>query len=243
MNNNISIFEVNHMVNLVCDICGKVFERTQNKISRAGKHYCSNDCRYKGQKTIKHDSLTKNGVVYLETTKGITAKLDVMDIDLAEKNWYSQNGYVIRKDKQRNYVYMHQVILERILGRSLNDYEETDHINSNRSDNRRDNLRLLNHSENCFNIMKPERNEPSGKSTSKFKGVNFDASHGKYRARITIRGVTINIGYFDDEKDAAIAYDRKAISYFKKIAKLNFPNESYAWEIHKKNGCAYKIEA
>jgi hypothetical protein len=231
------------MVNLICDICSKTFERKQYKITRAEKHYCSNDCRYKGQESSRHKPLIKNGVVNLETTKGIIAVFDSIDIDLAEKNWYSQNGYVIRKDKQRNYVYMHQVILERMLGRSLNGNEEPDHINGNRSDNRRDNLRLLSHSENCFNIMKPEKNESSRKSTSMYKGVNFYASRGRYRARITIRGVTINIGYFDNERDAAIAYDKDAIFHFREKAKLNFPDESYAWEIHKKNGCAYKVEA
>jgi hypothetical protein len=199
--------------------CDKSFERSLRKIDR------------------NKNLLIENGVVYLETTKDITAKFDLIDMDLAKKNWYSLNGYVIRKNRLRNYVHMHNVILERILGR-LNDNKEADHINGDRSDNRRANLRLLPHSENCANIRKSNRI----KSTSKYKGVNFDRSKNKFRARITSNGITYHFGFFDDDKEAAREYDRAAIRLFRENAKLNFPYEWYAWESHKNAGAACMVE-
>lgn len=227
------------MFELKCYICGKIIERKACKINRAEKHYCSNDCRHEGQKAPKRKSRIDNGFAYLDLPKGDAAKLDMIDRDLADSNWHSQNGYVIRKDKNKNYIYMHRVVLERKIGRYLNDDEEVDHINGNRSDNTRENLRLASRSENCANARKAKR---ADNSSAKYKGVNFDKCRKKYRARITIGGVTIHLGYFESERDAAIEYDKAAILYAGESAKLNFPTEGYAWEIHKKSGCAYKAE-
>jgi hypothetical protein len=137
---------------------------------------------------------------------------------------------------------MHRVILERKLDKSLKNAEEADHINGNRLDNRRTNLRLTTHLENSSNIKKPRRIKTDKISASNYKGVSYNKCNGKWRARITFKGNTTHIGYYDNEKDAAIEYDKKAIILFGEYAKLNFHNERYAWEIHKENGCAYEIE-
>jgi len=175
-----------------------------------------------------------DGILYLETTKGVIAKLDLIDEDLAKKSWYSLNRYVIRKDEFRNYVQMHSVIMERILGSLLNKNEEVDHINGIRSDNRRGNLRLVHHLENCANIRKSSKK----RLTCKYKGVHYDITKEKYRARITSDGKTHHLGYFDEEIEAAIAYDKGAILLFGETAKLNFPNQPYAHQIHAKAGSA-----
>lgn len=185
------------------------------------------------------EKIIKYEIINLETTKGIIAQIDKIDEDLAEKNWYSLNGYVIRKNEFRNYVQMHSVIMERILGRKLNKNEEVDHINGNRSDNRRANLRLLNHSENCANIRKSSRI----RSTCIYKGVHYDITKNKYRARITLNGITYHLGFFEDEVEAAREYDRAAILRFGEKAKLNFPYESYAFDSHRLAGSAFMAEA
>jgi hypothetical protein len=227
------------MFELKCNICGKMIKRKAYKVNRAEKHYCSNDCRYKGQRGRKRQYRIEDGFVYLDLPNGSTAKFDVINNDLVDSNWYSQNGYVIRKDNERKYVYMHRVVLERKIGRHLEYNEEADHINGIRSDNTKENLRLANRSENCANLIKSQRTDDN---SAKYKGVNFDKYSKKYRARITIGGVTIHLGYFGTERDAAIEYDKAAIRYSGENAKLNFPTESYAWEIHKRSGCAYKAE-
>ncbi len=231
------------MVELKCDICSKTFKRKQCKIKRAKKHYCSNACRYKGQEAPKRESWVEYGIVYLKLTNGKVVLFDEVDRDLVIKNWQPTGRYVSKKDNDRKHIYMHRIILERMLGRPLKDNEIADHINSDGFDNRRENIRALTQDENSTNAMKPARSNTKKKSTSRYKGVSFDKGLGRWRARITCGGITHHIGYFGDETDAAKAYDKAAIAFFGDYAKLNFPNEWYAWNIHRKNKCAYKAEA
>ena len=94
-----------------------------------------------------------------------------------------------------------------------------DHINRNSLNNRRCNLRICTQKENLRN------GRPSRRSTSRFKGVYFDKQTRKWIAKIGYNGKTIHLGSFEDEVEAAKAYDRKAYELFKDFAYLNFPQE------------------
>jgi len=222
------------MTKIVCDNCGLEFERKPCKIERAEKHYCSKNCRYEGQNKAKRNHIIKGDSVFLEVTRKKLAILDLIDQDLAKYNWQSQKNYVNRKDREGKYIYMHRIVLERELGITLKNNDEVDHINGNRLDNRSSNLRLTSHLENCANIRKSNRIG----STTNYKGVSFIASKNKYRVRITAKGVTHHLGFFNEAEDAAREYDRAAIIYFGQNAKLNFPWESYALETHRLAGSA-----
>lgn len=74
-----------------------------------------------------------------------------------------------------------------------------DHVNKNGLDNRRSNLRLASFSHNCAN-----RRHSGG--TSGFKGVSR-TEYGKWRVRVGNH----HIGCFDDELEAAMAYDQAAL--------------------------------
>lgn len=92
-----------------------------------------------------------------------------------------------------------------------------DHINGNPLDNRRTNLRVCSNDENMRNRRKLSR------CRSRHKGVTFDDSKVacKWRARISVDGKRICIGYFATEEEAAIAYNDAAVKYHKEFAKLN----------------------
>lgn len=94
---------------------------------------------------------------------------------------------------------------------------KVDHIDHNGLNNQRNNLRIcsqLNNSKNRIKSRFDKRN-----LTSIYKGVSWD--YNKYIARIRINGVLIRIGRFENEVDAAIAYNQAALKYFGEYANLN----------------------
>lgn len=90
-----------------------------------------------------------------------------------------------------------------------------DHINHNGLDNRKENLRICTIQQNTFNSNKR-------KSISKYKGVNWVKKEKKWRTRISFNKKEIYIGRFDNEIDAALAYDNAAKKYHREFACLNF---------------------
>ena len=102
---------------------------------------------------------------------------------------------------------MHHVILP------LKDGLQVDHINGNRLDNRKENLRLVTKSQNMMN-RGVQKN-----STSGYKGVN--EHQGKWRAYILENGKQKHLGVFEDKKEAARAYNKMAKLLHGEYAVLN----------------------
>jgi len=91
-----------------------------------------------------------------------------------------------------------------------------DHINGNTLDNRKSNLRVCTPKQNSRNIGKRK-----GNYTSKYKGVNWNLKSNKWTARIATDNGRKFLGYFNNEKDAAIAYNKAAEIYHKEFARYN----------------------
>ena len=106
---------------------------------------------------------------------------------------------------------MHRVILSLEQGDSA-----VDHKNGDGLDNRKTNLRLATPSQNNMNKLGRRG------STSKYKGVSLcGGGSKKWRARIKHD----SLGRFENEVEAALAYDEKAQQIFGEFAKLNFGKE------------------
>ena len=75
-----------------------------------------------------------------------------------------------------------------------------DHINHNRLDNRKQNLRLCTQGENLRN--------------KKVKGVAFDKRRNKWYARIMINRKNLHLGSFDTKEEAIEARKQAEIEYF-----------------------------
>lgn len=91
-----------------------------------------------------------------------------------------------------------------------------DHINNNNTfDNRRENLQITNYT---LNNRKSQKHK---KKTSIYKGVYYNKLNRNWRAQIVINWKAKHLGCFKNEKDAAIAYNKAALKFFKKAALLN----------------------
>lgn len=121
----------------------------------------------------------------------------------------SEHVYRDKWDYTTKTIYMHRVILPPIKGMTI------DHIDGNGLNNQRSNLRYATQSENLHN---QRRIKPH---SSQYKGVSWYKPYGKWRASIGVDGKVKNLGYFVNEYDAAIAYDRAAIEMFGYFARTN----------------------
>ena len=155
---------------------------------------------------------------YIPLTRGKFAIVDAADYESLSKHKWLANGdekrgfYAARRVGNK-LVLMHRAIM------NPPDGTVVDHINRNSLNNRRCNLRICTQKENLRN------GRPSRRSTSRFKGVYFDKQTRKWIAKIGYNGKTIHLGSFEDEVEAAKAYDRKAYELFGDFAYLNFPEE------------------
>jgi dipeptidase D len=113
-------------------------------------------------------------------------------------------------------VYLHREIMRPPRGLLV------DHRNNNTLDNRRANLRLATHSQNACNSN--SRIDKS-KTVSRFRGLVFLKRKKKWGARIGYQGKVMWLGSFNNEIDAARAYDNAAKQYHGEFAKLNFSEE------------------
>jgi hypothetical protein len=84
---------------------------------------------------------------------------------------------------------------------SYRDGNIADHINGNRLDNRRSNLRITTHSVNCQNAKRRSDN------TSGYRGIAWSQQHRKWRVRFQKDGKGIEVGCFNDLADAILARD------------------------------------
>lgn len=96
---------------------------------------------------------------------------------------------------------------------------ELDHIDRNKLNNTRSNLRLCTRGENKVNRVKFACYYPT--PTSRFKGVTRKRLQHKWQVAITVNNKQVYGGLFVDEFDAARKANELYLKHFGKFAVLN----------------------
>ena len=139
--------------------------------------------------------------------------IDNIDRSLLKFDWrLSPDGYA-RTTICGIRWYIHRYIMKPPLNMVV------DHIDGDKLNNHRSNLRICSHRENVINSSAQKH-----KLYSKYKGVSFCSTEKrikKWVAACELHGKRITIGRFHTEIEAAKAYNKEAKKLFGKYAKLN----------------------
>lgn len=161
----------------------------------------------------------ESGIYLIQLTRGHWTQIDADDYDKVKNyNWHAtvnrRTAYACRrvvKKPKSIFMYMHRLIA------NAPDGLEVDHINGNGLDNRRSNLRIADNAKNAFN----KRNFKKPSSSSKYKGVSWNTLLKKWQSKLQYNKKPISLGLFNNEEDAARAYNTAANKYFGEFALLN----------------------
>ena len=131
-------------------------------------------------------------------------------------SWHENDqGYIVSSLSDNRKIRLHRLIL------NAEDGYDVDHVNHNKLDNRKENLRICTRQQNIFNSQVRSTNK-SGKT-----GVWWNEKIQKWRAMITVDGKDIILGWFENIQDAIQARVDAEVKYFKDYRYKEVDNEYF----------------
>lgn len=221
-----------------CDQCGRIISKTNyygikidNKVIHVcGKHYGQYKKYHKfldnnpeNQNTRNKYKITQEGVwIYCTNRQGInTGKFLIDEADLEEvikHKWrFSRGNYCTGNTKV---IQIHTFLMH------PDNNQVVDHINGNREDNRRSNLRITTQAKNCINKNIPSNN------ISGVMGVTWDKERKKWTSEIKVNYQKCYLGRYDKFEDAVYARYISEIILFDKFR--SFRNDEKILDIIEK---------
>lgn len=159
-----------------------------------------------------HPSETCFNAVCIPGTKGMHILIDSEDYEEISKYWWNchkfKNSFDAFSGWAKNIFRMHRMIMK------SPDLLHVDHINGNGLDNRKSNLRICTRKQNSMN------RRPNKIGASQYKGVYWKKENQKWAAQLG-SNPRYYLGYFGTEKEAAEAYNKKALEIYGEFAQFN----------------------
>jgi hypothetical protein len=138
------------------------------------------------------------------------AIIDLEDVEnVSLYKWHSspKTKYVqSSKTKNRPMLHLHHLVMN--FNKSENKNLMVDHINRDRMDNRKENLRIVNFTENAINKGTQSNN------TSGYPGIHFGKERQKWEASVKLNKRKIHLGRFDTLEEAVQARLAGEMKYF-----------------------------
>lgn len=126
---------------------------------------------------------------------------------LSHKSYANRNRKIIDGKKDIEPIGMHTFILGKKDGLVI------DHINEDKLDNQKSNLRYISNTENIRRRGADKRSTTGYKGVYRFKSKNLKSTTIRYLSHIRVDGRLICLGYFKDKKEAALAYNKASKKY------------------------------
>lgn len=154
--------------------------------------------------------------IFVHTPCGTEFKISECDLDLVLNPripWrLTSHGYIWQTSP---HLYLHRAVAARVAGRRLRRKSIVDHVNGDKLDNTRENLRLVTSRKNVLNRHTAPRGEVP------YWGVALVRESGNFRAYINANGVQKALGVFATAVEAAHAYNVAATDEWGVDATLN----------------------
>jgi len=155
----------------------------------------------------------------IKLTQNKFAIVDPEDFEtLNQFKWFANRSHKVFYARRVIYIYGKIKVIQ--MHRQVLHYDGelfVDHKNRNSLDNRKANLRIATAAENRSNSSRDIECK-----SSRYRGVCLKKDLNKWQASIGYRGKRIHLGYFENEIDAAKAYDEAARKYYGEYAVVNF---------------------
>lgn len=173
-----------------------------------GKHYYQfkkygevlERTKYDPNKIVLYDEYAEIIIYNKDCEEVARTLIDIEDVDkIKNYKWCLSHGYAynIKSD-----IRLHRLIM------NCTDDKVVDHINRDRLDNRKSNLRICSQQQNSIN-RGIQSNNNSG-----VVGVYWAKSRNKWCAQIMLNKKNIFLGYYEDMNDAIQARKQAEIDYF-----------------------------
>ena len=191
-----------------CVICGEKKAASFNGLPYCNKHWLrmyTHGTPHLIERKSKNKYSISGDIAICHTAKGESFLLDKEDVGRClQYSWcFDPRGYLAATTGTGIHKVLHRFVL------NLQDFDGNvvDHINGNKGDNRKSNLRICTHAENGRNLKKKKNN------TSGFPGVEITKS-GRFSATIMIDGMSKGLGTYKTFEEAKQARSSGELKYY-----------------------------